>query len=206
MKKRFTRFRIKVIRSDQVIRNRRCRFPKHIRNDCIKSNITDGKGILEAVFFAAFAACQLEPVTGIFPQNADIFAGDKTSGYKAEPEKIPDPFGILGIIFVAFYSFNPLRVGNGDVNPVFQEVKDGDPVLSGRFHADIKAGIIKEPLLEMPDITVESRESLLLIRGLETFDGFDNCGNEKSFMDLDATADGINNFHGKHSFRKIRSH
>lgn len=161
---------------------------------------------MEAVFFAAFAAGQLKPVTGVFPQNADIFAGDKTARDKTEPEKLANSFGILGIILVAFYGFNPLRVGNGDIDPVFQKVKDGDPILSGRFHADIKAGIIKKPLLEMSDITVESRESLFLVRRLETFGGFDNCGNEKSFMDIDATTGWINNFHVKYSFRKIRSH
>lgn len=49
-KKGFTRFRIKFIRSDQIIGDRRWRFTKHIGNDCIKSNITNGKGILETVF------------------------------------------------------------------------------------------------------------------------------------------------------------
>ncbi len=49
----------------------------------------------------------------------------------------------------------------------------------------------------MPDITVESRETLFLVRRLETFGGLDDCGNEKSFMDIDAAAGWINNFYGK---------
>lgn len=197
MKKRFTRIRVKFIGSDQIIGDSRSRFAKHVGNNGIKSNITNGEGILEAVLFTAFAAGELETVAGVLPKDTDFPAGDKAAGNKTKPEKVADPFGIFGIVFVAFYSLYPLRVGNGDIDYIFQNVKDGNPILTGRFHADIKAGMIKKPLFKMPDITVESREALFLVRRLEAFGGFDDGGNEKGFMDIDATAGWINNFHGK---------
>ena len=73
---------------------------------------------METVLFAAFAAGQLKAVAGVFAEDTDVLTGNKTAGDKAEPEKIADPFGILGIILGAFYGFNPLRVGNGDIDPV----------------------------------------------------------------------------------------
>ena len=80
---------------------------------------------------------------------------------------------------------------------LIQKVKNGNPVLCGRFHTDIKTGIIKKPLFEMPDITAESRKPLFLIRRLDTIGGFNDCGNEKSFMNIDNTIGLIDNFHEK---------
>ncbi len=80
---------------------------------------------METVLFAAFAAGQLKAVAGVFAEDTDVLTRNKTAGDKAEPEKIADPFGILGIILVAFYGFNPLRVGNGDIDPVFRRLKTG---------------------------------------------------------------------------------
>ena len=187
MKKGFTRFRIKFIRSDQIIGDRRCRFTKHIGNNSIKSNITNGKGILETVFFTPFATGQFETVSGVFPKDTDFLTGNKTAGNNTKAEKIANPFGIFGIIFVAFNSFYPFRISNGNIDPVFQEIKNGNPILTGRFHTDIKTGIIKEPLFETADITVESRETFFLVGRLDAFGSFDDCGDEKGFMNIDAT-------------------
>jgi len=197
LEKRFTRVRVKFIRGDQIISNGRCRFAEHIGDNCIKSNIADGKGVLETVLFAALAAGQLKTVTGVFTEDTDILTGDKAAGDKAEAEKVANPFGILGIIFVAFYGSDPLGVSNGDIDFIFQKIKDRNPILSGRFHADIKTGILKKPLFEMSDVTVESREAFFVVRRLDAFVGFDDCGNEKGFMDIDATTGRVNNFHGK---------
>ena len=66
-----------------------------------------------------------------------------------------------------------------------------ESILTGRFHTDIKTGIIKEPLFETPDITVESRETFFLVGRLDAFGSFDDCGDEKCFMNIDATT-GLN--------------
>lgn len=49
----------------------------------------------------------------------------------------------------------------------------------------------------MQDVTVKSGKAFFLVRRLGTFGGFNNCGNEKSLMDIDTTTGLINNFHGK---------
>ena len=44
-------------------------------------------------------------------------------------------------------------------------------------------------------------ETLLVIRRFYAGSGFDDCGNEKRFVNIDATAGLTNNFHGQNSFQ-----
>ncbi len=110
-------------------------------------------------------------------------------------EQVANPFGIFRVIFIAFHGFNPFRIGNGYVDTIFQKIEDRHPVLAGGFHADIKTVIVKQPLFETADVRIEGGETLFLVRRLDTICGFNDCGNEKFFMDIDATAGVVNNFH-----------
>ena len=114
---------------------------------------------------------------------------------QSETEQVANPFGIFRVIFIAFHGFNPFGIGNGYIDAVFQKIEDRHPVLAGRFHADIKTVIVKQPLYETADVRIESRETLFVVRWQDTICGFNDCGNEKFFMDIDATAGVVNNFH-----------
>ena len=46
----------------------------------------------------------------------------------------------------------------------------------------------------MSDVAVESREPFFLVRRLDAFGGFDDCGDEEGLMDINAAAGWINNF------------
>ena len=72
----------------------------------------------------------------------------------------------------------------GNIDFIFQEIENGNPILTGRFHADIKTGILKKPLFEVSDITVKCRKPFLWVRRLDTFGGFNDCGNEKSLSEI----------------------
>lgn len=39
----------------------------------------------------------------------------------------------------------------------------------------------------MPDVAVKSGKAFFLVNRLDTFGGFDDCGDEKGFMNIDAT-------------------
>ena len=64
--------------------------------------------------------------------------------------------------------------------------------------------MIQQPLLKLENGIVEGGEAFLLIRRLNSGSGFDDGGNEKRFVDIDATAGLINNFHRQSSFLKNR--
>ena len=71
------------------------------------------------------------------------------------------------MIFVAFYSFDPFRIGDDHADSLFlQDVKDRNPVLSGGFHADIQTVVLAKPIGKAIQIGVESGEPFLLVARL----------------------------------------
>ncbi len=80
------------------------------------------------------------PVSCKLPEDTDFFTRYVTSGHKPQPEQIPDPFGIFGIVLVPLDSLYPFWIGDGDVELVFQKVEHGYPVFAGRFHTNVTAG------------------------------------------------------------------
>ena len=59
-------------------------------------------------------------------------------------------------------------------------------------------------MLKLKDGIVEGGEAFLVIRRLNSGNGFDDGGDEKRFVDIDATAGLINDFHRQSSFLKNR--
>jgi hypothetical protein len=57
--------------------------------------------------------------------------------------------------------------------------------------------VFNEPFFELQDRIVEGGETLLAIRGFHSGSRFDDCGNEKRFVNIDTTTVLINNFHGQ---------
>ena len=141
------------------------------------------------ILFTGTHGYELAPIAGKFSKNTDIFGRNVAPGNQSHTEQIPDPFGILLVVLVALDGGNPLGIGNDDIDGSrFEDIPDGDPVLAGALHTDILAIIVKEPLFESKQATVESGKALLLILGQHKAAGND-CGNEKSFVNIDATAD-----------------
>lgn len=78
---------------------------------------------------------------------------------------------------------------------------DGTVNFTGRFHTDIPALVFNQPIFELQDKIVEGGETLLLVRRFYSVSGFNDRGNKKRFVNIDATAGLINNFHGKTPFK-----
>jgi hypothetical protein len=57
-------------------------------------------------------------------------------------------------------------------------------------------------MLEFKNRIVEGGKALFLIRRFNTTGGFDNCGNEKRFVNIDTTTGLISNFHSHTPFVK----
>ncbi len=114
-------YRIKGFVGCEVIRNGDCGFTKHIGHNGIQCHIADGKRILKPIFLAAF--------------------------HKANAKQITDPLGIFHIILVSLYSLYPFGIGNNDTDTTtLQDVEYGNPVLSGRFHANIVTIVFQKPI------------------------------------------------------------
>lgn len=74
------------------------------------------------------------------------------------------------------------------------DIPNGDPILSGALHADIFAVVVEQPLLESDKAAVEGRESFLMVMGNDAI-ACDDRSDEKGFVNIDATADGVSEFH-----------
>ena len=87
-----------------------------------------------------------------------------------------------------------LRVGQCDLAGIFQDIVHWYPVLAGRFHADIFAGIGAKPSGEFCQATRKCRKAAGPIGGNTPVIGRGNAGNNKLFVDINSTADGIYDF------------
>ena len=183
-------FRVNGITVDKVICNGRSGLTEHIGNDRVKSDVANGERVLETVFLTGFTGNQLVSVARILAQYAHPLFRDKATGNKAEPKQVADPFGILLVIFISFDGGNPFGVGDSNVNGILQQVVDGNVVFAGALHADVKAVVINEPLLESQNGAVEGGKPLLSIGWNNAVRG-DERGDEKRFVDIDAAADWV---------------
>lgn len=75
-----------------------------------------------AVFLAASHRCELIAVTSQFAEDADILVRDKTAFHQANAKQISNPFGVLGIILVTLYSFDPFGVCDDNWIPRFSRI------------------------------------------------------------------------------------
>ena len=99
---------------------------------------------------------------------------------------------------------NPFGIGDDNIDFIFEKIKDRDPVFTCGLHTDIMAIIIEKPLLEFKNGIVKSGKAFLLIRRLNTTSGFDDCGNEKRFVNIDTTTGLVSNFHSQTPFVKSK--
>jgi hypothetical protein len=81
--------------------------------------------------------------------------------------------------------------GVGKSNPdviLLQDVKNRDPVLAGRFHADIRTVVFRKPVIQLLQAFGKGREAGLFI--LRTFKGIRDAdtGKDPGFVDIKSTA------------------
>ena len=80
-------------------------------------------------------------------KDTEIFLRYKTTFNNTELKQISNPFGIFIVVFLAFNSAYPFRVGNDDIgNMGFQYIVDRNIVLTSGFHAYILTVVLNQPV------------------------------------------------------------
>jgi len=89
-----------------------------------------------------------------------------------------------------------MRKSNPDVI-LLQDIKYWDPILAGRFHADIIAVVFSKPVTQLVQTFCKGRKASLLI--LCAFVGISNTdtGIDPGFVDIKSTAVVFENFKQK---------
>jgi len=117
-------------------------------------------------------------------------------------EKVGDPFGIFLVRLLALDCPNILRVGQNDMDMVFKDIEDRDPILACRLHADMTAIVLKKPIAECEEAGVQGGKRLLRIRcDVVLVRGSDGTGN-RPLVHINATTDGVDDFQRITSFSK----
>ena len=194
MKQRNAVFRVYGIRVQQVILNVRSGLPKHIGDYGIQRQIAHSESVLKTVLSTGTHGYELAPIAGKLTENTGVLTWNVTAGNQSHTKQIPDPLGILFVILVALHSGNPLRVCDNDMAGIFKDIPNRNPILAGTLHANVFAVVFKQPLLERNETVVKGREPLLVVMWHDILAGND-CGDEKSFVNIDTTTDWICELH-----------
>lgn len=99
-------------------------------------------------FFRKFHTDQFETVPGKFPELAGIFWRNKGISHKVKLVEVSNPFGIFFVCFLAFDGFDILWMRETDLNVIFKIIKNRNPILSSRFHANVIAMILNKPVVK----------------------------------------------------------
>ena len=130
----------------------------------------------------------------------DIFAGNIAAGNQTHAEQIPDPLGVLLVVLVSLNGRDPFGIRYHNVDGVFKDIPNRDPIFAGALHTNVFTVVFKQPLFESNETAVEGREPLLVVMWHGILTGND-CGDEKGFVNIDAAADGICKLHAVSPFR-----
>ena len=160
-------------------------FPKDIREDIIQLKVGYGKTVMGTVLFAGDHVGEFGPVSYQIPELTDISGRDKGRLNHAAHIQVADPFGILTVGLVSLLRLGVFGMGEGNPEVMFlQDVENGDPVLSGRFHTDIGTVIFGKPVTQLIQTFGKGRKAGLLI--LCTVMGIGNAdtGKDPGFVDV----------------------
>lgn len=100
---------------------------------------------MSPVLFSGEHIRQLDTITNKVTEMTNVSWWDKTSLDHPTHKEVTDPSGILAVGLVAFLRFCVFGMGKGNITGFLKDVEDGDPILTGRFHADEFTLILLKP-------------------------------------------------------------
>ena len=114
---------------------------------------------------------------------------DKRRFYHSAHVQITNPFGILTVCLVALLRLCIFGVGKSNPDVILlQDIKNRDPILAGRLHADIITAIFGKPVTQLLQSFCEGRKACLLIFCAVVGISDTNTGKDPCFVDIKSTA------------------
>ena len=161
---------------------------EHIREHIVQFEVGDSETVLCAVLLAGNHIRQLPAVADKIAKLTDIRRGNEGRLDHVAHEEVTDPSGILAVGLVSFLRLGVLRVSKNDMEGLFQNVVNGDPVLAGRFHTDIGALVGLKPERQPLKVFGERREASFMIHSALIVVGNPDAGVDPGFVDIESTA------------------
>lgn len=145
-------------------------------------------------FLAGSEVGKFPSVTHQIPKLADVCWWNEAPGDKIVLEDVCDPLSVPLIRFLPSNCFHILGVSKDNIAGALQNVVDGNPILPCGLHTDIPATILSQPCCTPMQISGEGRKPLAFVACHTLLIGGSNAGNDKGFVDIHPTADGVNDF------------
>ena len=97
----------------------------------------------------------------------------------------------------AFSTRQAVTKPDEETGGVFQDIENGDPILAGRFHADVVAVVFCKPVTQLLQTFGKGREAGLPVFGTAFGIGNANAGIDPGFVDIKATTIEFKDFKGQ---------
>jgi len=118
---------------------------------------------------------------------ADTFGWDEAGPDHIAHEQIANPFGILTVRLVPLTGLRIFGMGQCHIAGLFKDIEDRDPILTGRFHADIRTVERTKPVRQLRKAFGERREAGLFVDSQIVGIGDSDTGKDPGFMDIEST-------------------
>ena len=169
-------------------------FAENVGKDIIQLDIGNSETVQGAVFLADREACQFEAVTHKIAQLPDGKGRDKAAGNEVVLKDVGDPLSVPSIGFLAAESLDVFGMSENHFTGRFEHVVDGDPVFPRRLHTNVPAAVIREPLSKQTEVARESGKPAPFVSRNALVVGCRDTSNDEGLVDVDSTADGVNDF------------
>ena len=137
------------------------------------------------VLLAGDHAGEFEAVSYQNPKLSDISGRNKRRFDYAAHIQIADLFGVFAVGFVSFLWFGVFGMGKSISKVMFfQDIENRDPVLAGRFHANIRTVIFSKPVTQLIQIFGKGRKASLFIFCTTVGIGNTDTGRTLGFVDI----------------------
>ncbi len=172
---------------------------EHIREYIVQFEVGDSETVLSTVLLTGYHIRQLSTVADQIAELTDIRRGNEGRPDHVAHEEITDPSGILSIGLVAFLRLGVFGVGKNHIAGLLKDIENRDPILAGRFHADIRALVGMKPERQPLKVFGERREASFMIHSTLFVVGNPNAGVDPGFVDIESTAVVAEDFEHKQS-------
>lgn len=170
------------------------RLAKDIGKYIVQFYVGNGQAVLGTVLFPCGEAGQFPIVAHQVPKLPNLSRRDKTAGYQIVLKDVGDPFGIFLNRFLSPDHLDILGVGQDDGAGSFQNVVNRNPILPRGFHAHIPTVVFSQPCGASPQFIGEGGKPLAFVGGNSLLIGCGNTRYDKTFVDINPTTNGVDNF------------
>ena len=165
-----------------------CGFTEHVVEHIVEFKVGNGKTVLSAILFAGEHVAEFDAITDEITKLTDAGRRDKAGTDHTAHEQVADPACVLAVGLVALLRFGVLGMRENDMAGLFKDIEDGNPVLTGGFHADFNALILVQPLRKLPQAFGEGGETGFVINGTTIRIGDTDAGENPCFVNVETAA------------------